>query len=236
MLLVCRSNHYRMKRLCPCIQQSMLKFVLPAFSCTERVEQQEQDTLMRFASLKIAEGHQDGQRAGEHDVWEGRRARSAQLERKTTALLASIDVMKPNNSWVRGNPHELNHEKFWLDIKVIIFWTHQRCHTLQGHGETAEPPSLEILKTHQVKSRQTSLNDPFECKVRLETSSDLFWHELFYNSLKLPHYIHPQGWRRDQSGTWWELTGWCFVSVTWICHSGHQLGLLQPKWRSWHSE
>lgn len=120
MLLVCRSNHYRMKRLCPCIQQSMLKFVLPAFSCTERVEEQEQDTLMRFASLKIAEGHQDGQRAGEHDVWEGRRARSAQLERKTTALLASIDVMKPNNSWVRGNPHELNHEKFWLDIKLLF--------------------------------------------------------------------------------------------------------------------
>lgn len=101
-----------MKKQCPCIQQSMFKFVLPAFSCTDRTEKQEQDTLMRFASLKIAEGHQDGQRAGEHDVREARRARSVQLERKAAASLPSIDVMKPNSSWIRGNPHEPNHEKF----------------------------------------------------------------------------------------------------------------------------
>lgn len=225
-----------MKRQCPCIQQSMFKFVLPAFSCTNRPEKQEQDTLMRFASLKIAEGHQDGQRAGERDVWEARRARSVQLESKATASLASIDMMKPNSSWIRGNPHKLNCEKIWLDIKVIIFWTHESCYTLQGAGKTAESPSLEIFKTHYVKSWETVLNDLFECKVRLETSRDLFWHKLFYNFLKLPHCIHPQGWRRDQSGTWWVQTGWYFVSGTWICHSGHQLGLQQPKWRSWHSE
>lgn len=39
-------------------------------------------------------------------------ARSVQLERKATALLASIDVMKPSSPWIRGNPHELNHKKF----------------------------------------------------------------------------------------------------------------------------
>lgn len=44
-----------MKRQYPCIQQSVFKFVLPSFSCTGRAEKQEQDILMRFASLKIAE-------------------------------------------------------------------------------------------------------------------------------------------------------------------------------------
>lgn len=198
-------------------------------------KKQKPDTLMRFASLIIAEGHQDGQRAEEHDVWKAGRARSVQLERKATASLASIDVMEPNSSRIRGNPHEPDHEKFWLDIKVIIIWTYESCQALQGPGETAESSSLEKRKTHQAKSWQTVANLS-EHEVRLETSRHLFWHKLFYNSLKLPHYIHPQGWRRDQSGTWWELTGWYSVSVTWICHSGHQLGLLQPKWRSWHSE